>query len=149
MARPTKLSDEVEERILKAIRIGNHITVAAQYAGIHPATFYRWMNGDPDASDKRNLRYRRFRERVAQARAEAEVRHVSLIAKAGERQWRVAAFLLERGSPERWGKASLSPAGTQQGTASEPPSAPGWPPGFHHSRLSAEEQEQLLELLNR
>jgi hypothetical protein len=38
MARPSKLTPEVEERILKALRAGNYATAAARYAGIHPST---------------------------------------------------------------------------------------------------------------
>src|SRR5436190_9865073 len=103
MARPSKLTDEVEAKILRAIRAGNDMTVAARYAGVHPSTFHAWMRqGDPQGADRRHARQRRFRENVEQARAESEVHSVTVIAKAGDRQWRARAFLLERRFPERW-----------------------------------------------
>ena len=41
--RSTKLSPEVEEKILKAIRAGNYAAIAAEYAGISESTFYGWL----------------------------------------------------------------------------------------------------------
>ncbi len=43
MARPSKLTPEVSEKIVRAIRAGNYPAVAAAHAGIHAATYYRWM----------------------------------------------------------------------------------------------------------
>ena len=43
MARPTKLTVEVRDRIVAAIRAGNYPEAAAQAAGISPSTFYRWL----------------------------------------------------------------------------------------------------------
>ena len=103
MARPTKLTDEVEERIVQAIRAGSHAEVSARYAGVHVATFHRWMKrGDPDLRDRADARYRRFREAIEQARAEAEIRDVTLISQAARTNWRAAAWLLERRAPRRW-----------------------------------------------
>jgi hypothetical protein len=150
MARPTKLTDEVEAKILKAIRTGNYLVVAARYAGVHPGTVHRWIKlGDPEGRERRNARCRRFRERVEQARAEAEVRHVSLVTKAGERQWRAAAFMLERGAPERWGRPQPRGQDGEAAERPEPAAARGLPAGFHPSRLSPREQEELLRLLHR
>ena len=39
MARPSKLTAEVSEKIVRAIRAGNYPEVAAGHAGIHPATY--------------------------------------------------------------------------------------------------------------
>ena len=51
VARPTKLTPAVAERILSAIRAGNFMEVAARYAGISPSTLYRWLErGDPDGT---------------------------------------------------------------------------------------------------
>ena len=41
--RPSKLTPEVQEKIVTAIRAGNYAQVAAVYAGIGERTFYRWM----------------------------------------------------------------------------------------------------------
>ena len=44
MARPSKLTPELMERIVRAVRAGNYPKVAARAAGISPTTYYRWMS---------------------------------------------------------------------------------------------------------
>jgi transposase len=111
MARPTKLTDEVEEEVLKAIRAGASLAAAAQFAGIDASTFYRWTErGDLAGTGRADARFRRFRTRVEQARAQAEVRDVTIIAKASERDWRAAAWRLERRNPQRYGRAAVAEA---------------------------------------
>lgn len=105
MGRPTKLTPDVEERILCAIRGGNYPDVAARSAGVHRSTFYRWLSrGDPDGKKASDGRYRAFRDSVEQASAEAETRDVTLIAEAGEKDWRAAAWRLERKHSARWAR---------------------------------------------
>ena len=111
MARPTKLTDEVEERILSAIRAGVSMAGAAEYAGIDAATFHRWMQwGDREGTERADARCRAFRAQVHQARAEAEVRDVTNIAKASAHDWRASAWRLERRKPERYGRAAVTEA---------------------------------------
>jgi hypothetical protein len=51
------------------------------------------------------VNYVQFRDRLTRARAEGELK---LVAKLEEDpDWRAAAFLLERGYRERWGRAEL------------------------------------------
>lgn len=105
MARPSKLTPEVRERIVAVLRSGAYVQQAAEAAGIGRSTFDDWMRrGESEA--KEDAPYRELREAVEQARAEAEARHVALIAKASARSWQAAAWLLERQYPERWGKPS-------------------------------------------
>src|SRR5215212_2644711 len=109
MARPTKLTPEREEKILTAIRAGNSVFVAAQRVGIDRSTFHRWMEqGDPKGRKRSDAPYRAFRSKVEEARAVAEVRDVTLTAKAAEHDWRAAAWRLERRAPERYGKAAVA-----------------------------------------
>src|SRR4051794_8561509 len=83
MGRPTKLTDEVQEQILQAIRAGVSIYAAAEFAHIDRSTFHRWMvRGRPEGTKRADARFRTFRARVEQARAQAEVRDVSIIAQA-------------------------------------------------------------------
>ncbi len=106
MARPSKLTAEVSEKIVRAIRAGNYPEVAAGHAGIHPATYYRWMErgaleGDAAEDDP----YRRFRSEVDRALSDAEATEVGLIVKAArDGDWRAAAWLLERRFADRWGR---------------------------------------------
>lgn len=101
--RPSKLTPEVQDRIVQAVSAGNYQDVAARYAGIDPATFYRWMaaGAEPDAPDA----LREFREAVESARAQSEVRAIALIQKAAsDGTWQAAAWFLERSHPHRWGR---------------------------------------------
>jgi len=99
MARPTKLTPERRERILKALRAGNYRDPAARSAGVHPSTLYRWLErADQEAEGP----YRDFAEEVHRAEAEAEVHAVAIIRKAMTDDWRAAMALLERRHPEHW-----------------------------------------------
>lgn len=114
--RPTKLTKEVEEKIIRAIRAGNYIETAAAFAGISKDTLYNWLKrgaresqrleGSPNAKPrKKELIYLEFSDAVSRAMAEAEVRDVQNISIAGEQgDWRASAWRLERRHPERWGK---------------------------------------------
>ena len=103
MARPTKLTQEITDRIVLAIRAGNYSKVAAEMAGIGETTFYRWL--ELGAKDDAKKEYREFRESIKRAEAEAEVRSVALIRQAADAgTWQAAAWYLERKHGDRWGR---------------------------------------------
>lgn len=94
MSRPTKLDVRRREAILEGLRTGSPRGVAARTAGIAEGTFYRWMvDGRPC--------YREFREAVERAEAEAEHSAIQAVRGAMTRNWRAAAWWLERRS-ELW-----------------------------------------------
>lgn len=94
MARPTKRTPQVEERLFSALRDGNTRQAACAYAGISDQTLANWMARSLD-----------FLEGVKKAEAEAEVRHVGNISRASHRgSWQASAFWLERRRPKEWGK---------------------------------------------
>jgi len=66
MGRRTKLTPEVQEIILRAIRQGSFDWVAAQAAGITGTTFHNWMRW----GRKGNPRYVAFFTNVQRAKAE-------------------------------------------------------------------------------
>ncbi len=99
MARPTKLTPEVQDRIVKAIRAGNYFQAAARAAGISESTHYRWL--ERGAEEKQGA-HRDFREAVSRAEAESEVHAVAVIRRAMTEDWRAALALIERRHPERW-----------------------------------------------
>ncbi len=113
MARPTKLTPEIQERIVAAIRAGNYPEPSACSAGVSPATYYRWMKRGEEA--KTGI-YREFYEAVKRAEASAEVHAVAVIRKeiaAGD--WRAAANFLERRFGDRWRRReSIEHDGTQR-----------------------------------
>ena len=100
MGRPLKLTKELQDRVCSYLRAGNYIETACKAAGIVKETLYRWLkraaagDGEP---------FEGFREAVEAAQAQAEVRGVALVSKAGQEDWRAAAWMLERKFPKRWG----------------------------------------------
>ena len=91
--------------ICTAIRAGNYAEVAARYAGISEATYYRWMQrGGEDSGAGKSTRYCEFREAIKKAEADAEVRAVSIIQDAMPDSWQAAMTYLERKYPQRWGR---------------------------------------------
>ena len=101
MARKTKLTPAVQERICKAISDGNYHHVAAAHAGIGESTFYRWLEAGEAATSGA---MREFWESVKKAEAGAEVRYVAIIERATNTTWQAAAWWLERKHSDRWGK---------------------------------------------
>jgi len=99
--RKTKLTPEVQEKLLNVIRMGNYYEAACAYVGIDFSTFYRWMEkGKKSKSGK----FCNFCKAIKKAEGDAEARIVAQwISKAPE-DWRAAQAFLERRYPERWGK---------------------------------------------
>ena len=115
MARPTKLTPELQENVLKVIRSGNYIETACAYVGINKSTFYDWLKRGAREKDRvaKNPRARvrkdeqpfvDFSNAVEKALAHAEIRDVAIIGKAAEENWQAAAWRLERKFPDRWGR---------------------------------------------
>ncbi|MGH2966122.1 MAG: transposase [Solirubrobacterales bacterium] len=102
MARPTKLTPEVKQRIVKAVRAGNYAETSARSAGVSSATYYRWMKrGERESKGI----YHDFFEEVKRAEAEAEVHAVAVIRREiADGDWRAAAHYLERRHPDHWRK---------------------------------------------
>jgi hypothetical protein len=104
MGRPTKLTPSCQDRIIQALRAGNHREPAARAAGIAPSTFYAWL--ERGAADPPDSPYAGFAEAVQRAEAEAEVYAVAVIRQAMSEDWRAAVSYLERRHPGRWRRQS-------------------------------------------
>jgi hypothetical protein len=103
MARPTKLTKEVTEKICLAIRAGNYAKVAAAMAGVAETTYYRWLEMADEPKSKKE--FKEFRESVERAEAEAEVVAIARIRQAADNgDWKAAGWYLERKHGERWGR---------------------------------------------
>lgn len=125
MARPTKLTDALQQSIVARITSGNYSEVSAESLGIHRATYFRWM-----AKGRKQKRggFRDFFDCIKKARASDQVENVARIkcaAKGGSLieqktitkpdgtsittrkysrpEWTAAAWLLERKYPNLWG----------------------------------------------
>jgi hypothetical protein len=97
----TKLTPDLQERIVQFVRSGNYVETAAAAAGIHKDTLYDWLKqGAAEESGK----FRDFSDALQKATAVSETNAVQLITDAAETQWQAAAWRLERKSHERWGR---------------------------------------------
>lgn len=121
MARPTKLTPVVREKIVLAVAGGSSYRAAALYAGVADSTFREWLArgrvarldrgaGKPRRTqraakrDRREAPYVELLQSVEEAGARAEVRAAGLLAKAAETDWRAAAWFLERRDPQTFGQ---------------------------------------------
>ncbi len=125
MGRPSKLTPEIQEAIVRLVAAGNYPETAAKAAGITGRTFYYWMARGRKA---RGGEFLQFFRAIKKATAEAEIRELSIIKQAVEGgqvvkrtsrtlkdgtvivterftvgDWRAAAWRLERRFPMRWG----------------------------------------------
>lgn len=99
--RPEKLTPELQQKIVDAIRMGAYIETAAAYAGINKSTLYDWMKRGARA---KSGKYKEFSNAIEKALAESEMRDLAVIAKASRENWQAAAWRLERKFPDRWGR---------------------------------------------
>lgn len=96
----TKLTPELQERIVAFLRAGNYVETASACAGIHKDTFYEWCKKGRKGEEP----FATFVAAVDKAIAESEARDVALIGKAATENWQAAAWRLERKMPHKWGR---------------------------------------------
>lgn len=103
MGRRTKLTPEVQSKVVSAIRAGNYAHIAANMAGIGKSTYYKWL--EMADAPRAKPEYVEFRDAVKEAEAQAEVASVALIRQAAQNgTWQAAAWYLERKHGDRWGR---------------------------------------------
>lgn len=96
-----KLTDQLCDDICNDIKAGVPIDHAAIAHGITRATFYNWYNkGEKAKSGK----FKKFYEKVEEAKSVAITLRARRIYKAGETSWQSDAWWLERVDPENFGK---------------------------------------------
>lgn len=98
--RPTGLTPALQAEIEALFRAGNYTVTVCAAAGVARSTFNGWMKRGEGAAEP----YRGFRVAVDQARAVGEARNVAQIAQAAAKDWKAAAWLLERSAPDRWAR---------------------------------------------
>ena len=105
----TVLTPDVADKLVAMLKAGNYIGVTATAVGLNRATLNRWLaRGRSD--DPKDAEFKALRERIVQARAEGEARNVTIIATAAAKDWKAAAWLLERQYPARWSRPVLRQA---------------------------------------
>jgi hypothetical protein len=121
MARPTKLTPDIQQKIVSFIRQGSFDWVGAQAAGIDPATFRRWMA----AGREGDSRYIEFVKAVDEARAQAR-----MLAEIEVRQTNPLAWL-------------------RYGPGRERPGEPGWTELKQHEVSGPNGAPIPLEMIDR
>lgn len=108
MARPTKLTPDVQEKITQALRMGATYDLACKYAGISYQTFRNWItraeNELQRVSDnarasvtKAEHPYVELFDAVQKAEGDAAIGWLAKIEKAAnDGNWQAAAWKLER-----------------------------------------------------
>lgn len=101
VGRPTKLNAETTQKICDAILVGATYEGASEYAGIAYSTFNEWMAEGRVAAEPNE--FTEFSEAVRQANANAQVYFAKDIKAAAAKDWRAAAWMLERRFPKAYG----------------------------------------------
>lgn len=97
--RPSKLTDELQEKLCDRLRQGNYYEAACGAVGIEYQTFRNWMQRGEQA---KSGKYFEFFEAVTRAEYEAEARMVEMWQAQMPEDWRAARDFLARRYPERW-----------------------------------------------
>lgn len=97
-----KCTAELVRKAVKLKKGGAPNKSIAMALGIHEATFYRWV-GYPKTDNQRELS-----EQLKKAEADYDNALLGIIAKAAqERDWKAAAWLLERKHPEQYARPEV------------------------------------------
>jgi transposase len=117
---PTKLNRELIDKLCTLLRMGSYIETAAESCGIPRQTFLVWMK--KGANDTRGI-YHELNVAALKAMSDSEQRDLQTIDAASQgqygmkRDWKAAAWKLERRAPKRWGSYQKVELG---GNAEEP-----------------------------
>lgn len=114
----TVMTQEVKEKIVKAVSLGLWPNRAAEMHGVNPATMRSERKRDQS-----------FATSIKEAEARAEATVHGQILRHMESQWTAAAWMLERRWPDRWAKRDPRPqvqvqVAQQQAIAVGPPVPP-------------------------
>lgn len=78
MPRPTKLTPDVQKKIVDALMTGATIEKVCAYVGIHKDTFYSWLARGKDS--QRTNKYTDFADAVTHAKAAAHINATKVLA---------------------------------------------------------------------
>ena len=93
------LTDKVANQLIDLVRRGNFLQVACRACGVLPSQLHRWLERGHNGEEH----YRDFARRLSAAQAEAEIALVDSLNEAAARDWKAAAWKLERKYPDRYG----------------------------------------------
>ncbi|CAB4156329.1 hypothetical protein UFOVP655_49 [uncultured Caudovirales phage] len=116
LGKPGLLNQELQEKIVELIRLGNYAEDAAGAVGIGRTTFFLWMARGKAEAERLKLipdaepieletPYVDFMNAVEKARDEATARNVAVIQRAAHNgTWQAAAWFLERTRQNTYGR---------------------------------------------
>ncbi len=112
IGRKLKLTKELIKEFEDLIKTGQYANTVCDYLNISEESFYRWIReGNPDINENIDERSEEdhelkteFYEAIKRAKAQAEIRNVSVIQKASIQNWTAAAWWLERTNWKKWGR---------------------------------------------
>jgi transposase len=105
--RTSKVLDpRVTEVFLDGIRQNLTRNLACKKAGINPGSFSRWMTRarEADVSGENDSIYVVFRNKLEKIEAETAAELVQTIETASHKDWKAAAWVVERRHPDDYGK---------------------------------------------
>ncbi len=130
MSRPTKLTPETQEIIVKAVSLGATYEASANAAGISYDSFNNWMKrGEEELQRRESPRVKKdtnqwnneqpfveFFKAIKKAQGDRQARWLSQIEQAAQNgNWQAAAWKLERTEPENFGRHRVEITGKDGG----------------------------------
>ena len=96
-----KLTDQLCDEICNDIKAGVPIKHASISHGISESTFYNWFDKGRDA---KSGKFKKFYDKIQEAKSVAITLRARRIYKAGESNWQADAWWLERVDPDNFGR---------------------------------------------
>lgn len=113
MSRKLMLNDEMIDQFCDCMSLGLSNVSACELVGVTQDTFYRWLRvaeaykehleEGGERQEGKEI-YLRFSERVTRARRKCEATLARQIQEAVPKDWKAAAYLIERCFPDQWAK---------------------------------------------
>ena len=96
----TLLTSELQETMVKLLEDGVQVKHACEYVRISEGCYYNWFKrGEKEGKGI----YYEFMKSCSEARAKSARHAIVMIRKATLKDWRAAAWFLERAFPKQWG----------------------------------------------
>jgi transposase len=106
--RRAKLTPNVQRTICEALELGAYREVAAELAGVSRSTLFAWLSRGEEWDERQDVApeserpYLEFLDAVRGSLAIGEHRLLGTVVAAAPKDWRAAAWALERRHPARW-----------------------------------------------
>ena len=138
----TKLTPELQKKLIKCIRAGSYIVVACRAVGISEFAFYDWIKKGKKGIEP----YTKFTKSVRQAQARGELKIYSEIRSQVKKDWRAGMEILARKYPKRWGKKDKLTPETPKTLKAPPESKQVIEFRKKFELLTPEQKKQVIEL---